>query len=146
MVPVWIFVICSQLYLFYVRKLIDKLNVFYFVAKNGTTNIQRTFDILRSLKQLYLAADLLHRHFTTILMVNCFLAFITMFTSAYYVIELIQSGHVVVVCWDASDIIDSFIRFWLICHTSDQIRQTVIIILLSSLITLYLHLSLIALF
>jgi hypothetical protein len=133
-IPVWIFIICGQLYLFYDKKLMDKLNVFHFVAKN-TTGIQsriitqRTFDILRSLKQLYLAADLLYRHFSTILMLDCFMAFIKMFTSAYYVIEFIQSGNsMVVIFWDASDVIDSFIRFWLICHTSDRIRESVIII------------------
>ncbi len=140
MVPVWIFVICSQLYLFYVRKLIDKLNVFNFVAKNNT-NIQRIFDILQSLKQLYLAADLLHRHFSTILMVNCFMTFITMLTTTYNVIDFFQRGNMVLFCWDSSDVIDSFIRFCLICHTSDRIREAVIIILLSLLITLYLHRS-----
>jgi hypothetical protein len=139
-VPVWIFVICSQLYLFYVRKLIDKLNVFNFVAKNNT-NIQRIFDILQSLKQLYLAADLLHRHFSTILMVNCFMTFITMLTTTYNVIDFFQRGNMVLFCWDSSDVIDSFIRFCLICHTSDRIREAVIIILLSLLITLYLHRS-----
>ena len=140
MVPVWIFVICSQLYLFYVIKLIDKLNVFNFVAKNNT-NIQRIFDILQSLKQLYLAADLLHRHFSTILMVNCFMTFITMLTTTYNVIDFFQRGNMVLFCWDSSDVIDSFIRFCLICHTSDRIREAVIIILLSLLITLYLHRS-----
>jgi hypothetical protein len=109
--------------------------VFYFEVKNTKGTIQneittqRTFDILRSLKQLYLAADLLYRHFSTILMLDCFMAFIKMFTSAYYVIEFIQSGNsMVVIFWDASDVIDSFIRFWLICHTSDRIRESVIII------------------
>ncbi len=139
MVPVWIFVTCSQFYLFFVRTLIDKLYVFNFVAKNNT-NIQRTFDILRSLKQLYLAADLLHRHFSTILMVNCFVTFTTMFTATYFVIEFIPSGYAVVF-YDSSDVVDSFILFWLICHTSDLIRETVIIILLSLPITLYLHRS-----
>jgi hypothetical protein len=31
-----------------------------------------------------------------------------------------------VVFLDSSDVVDSFIRFWLICHTSDLIRETVI--------------------
>ena len=100
------------------------INVFNFVAKNNT-NIQRIFDILRYLKQLYLASDLLHRHFSTILMVNCFVTFLTMLTSAYYVIEFIPSGYVPMVFLDSSDVVDSFIRFWLICHTSDLIRETV---------------------
>ena len=130
MIPVWIFIICGQLYLFYVKKLIEKLNFVYLVAKNSKVIkcqiiTQRTFGILLSLKQLYLAADLLHRHFSTILMVNCFVTFLTMLTSAYYVIEFIPSGYVPVVFLSSSDVVDSFIRFWLICHTSDLIRETV---------------------
>ena len=131
MIPVWIFIICGQLYLFYVKKLIEKLNFVYLVAKNSKVIkcqiiTQRTFGILLSLKQLYLAADLLHRHFSTILMVNCFVTFLTMLTSAYYVIEFIPSGYVPMVFLDSSDVVDSVIRFWLICHTSDLIRETVI--------------------
>ncbi len=130
-IPVWVFLICSQLYIFYTRKLIANLKLLYFVVRNATvpsqTVAQRTFAHLRSLKQLYLAADLLHRHFSTILVVNCFLTFITMLTSSYYVIEFIQRGYVVIVCWEVSTVLDSFVRFWLICHTSDRIRETVII-------------------
>ena len=130
MIPVWIFIICGQLYLFYVKKLIEKLNFVYLVAKNSKVIqcqiiTQRTFDILRSLKQLNLAADLLHRHFSTILIVNCFLTLTMMFCAIYYVIEFIPSGYAVVFL-DSSDVVDSFIRFWLICHTSDLIRETVI--------------------
>jgi hypothetical protein len=51
-----------------------------------------------------------------------------MFTSFYYLIELFERGYVVVACWEVSDVLDSFVRFWLICHTSDRIRETVIII------------------
>ena len=130
MIPVWIFIICGQLYLFYVKKLIEKLNFVYLVAKNSKVIkcqiiTQRTFGILLSLKQLYLAADLLHRHFSTILMVNCCVTFLTMFTATYFVIEFIPSGYVPMVFLDSSDVVDSFIRFWLICHTSDLIRETV---------------------
>jgi hypothetical protein len=130
-IPVWIFIICSQLYLFYVKKLIEKLNFVYLVAKNSKVIqcqiiTERTFDILRSLKQLNLAADLLHRHFSTILIVNCFLTLTMMFCAIYYVIEFIPSGYVAAVCLDSSDFVDYFIRFWLICHTSDLIRETVI--------------------
>jgi hypothetical protein len=112
--------------------LIEKLNFVYLVAKNSSKVIkcqiitQRTFDILRTLKQLYLAADLLHRHFSTILMVNCFVTFLTMLISAYYVIEFFQRGNMVVVCLELSEVVESLIRFWLICHTSDLIRETVI--------------------
>ena len=101
------------------------------VAKNSSKVIKcqiitrRTFDILRTLKQLYLAADLLYRHFSTILIVNCFLTLTMMFCAIYYVIEFIPSGYAVVFL-DSCDVVDYFIRFWLICHTSDLIRETVI--------------------
>jgi hypothetical protein len=89
------------------------------------TAVQRTFWHLRSLKQLYLAADLLHRHFSAVLAINCFLTFVRMLTSSYYIIEFYKRGDVVLVCWSGSDVIEAFLRFWLICHTSDQIREIV---------------------
>ena len=133
MFPVWIFIICGQLYLFLTKKLIANLELFYVMVRNtgvipSQIIVHRTLTNLRSLKQLYLAADLLHRHFSTILAVNCFLTFVIMFTSFYYSIEFIHRGYVVIVCWAGSDVLDCFVRFWLICHTSDQIRETVIII------------------
>jgi hypothetical protein len=130
--PVWLFIICGQLYIFYIRKLITNLKLLYFMVRNATvpsgTAIQRTFSNLRYLKQLYSAADLLHRHFGTVLAVNCFLTFLTMFTSSYYIIEFYKRGYVIVVFWSCSDVLEAFLRFWLICHTSDQIRETVIIL------------------
>ena len=119
-------------------KLIANLNSFFVtVRSNGVipsrTVAQRTFANLRSLKQLYLAADLLHRHFSTILVVNCFLTVVTMFTSFYYLIELFLRGYAVGACWEVSDVLDSFVRFWLICHTSDRIRETVMIIEISEI-------------
>jgi hypothetical protein len=102
------------------------------MVRNATipsrTAVQRTFSNLRYLKQLFLAADLLHRHFSTVLAINCFLTFVTMLTSSYYIILFYKRGNVVVFCWGCSDVIEAFLRFWLICHTSDQIRETVIIL------------------
>ncbi|EFX74771.1 hypothetical protein DAPPUDRAFT_346882 [Daphnia pulex] len=128
--PVWLFIICGQLYIFYTRKLIANLKLLYLMVRNATvpsgTAVQRTFSNLRSLKHLYLAAELLHRHFSTVLAVNCFLTFVTMFTSSYYIIEFYKRGNVIVVCWSCIDVLEAFLRFWLICHTSDQIREITI--------------------
>jgi hypothetical protein len=100
------------------------------MVRNATipsrTAVQRTFTNLRHLKQLYLAADLLHRHFSAVLAINCFQTFLTMLTSSYYIIEFYKRGIVTVLCWGCSDVIEAFLRFWLICHTSDQIREIVI--------------------
>ncbi|XP_046462854.1 uncharacterized protein LOC124209030 [Daphnia pulex] len=46
-----------------------------------------------------------------------------MLTSSYYIIEFYKRGNVVVFCWGGCDVIEAFLRFWLICHTSDQIRE-----------------------
>jgi hypothetical protein len=35
---------------------------------------------------------------------------------------------VIVVFWSCCDVLEAFLRFWLICHTSDQIREIVIIL------------------
>jgi hypothetical protein len=114
------------------KKLTDTLEIYAMVRNSGAVPsqiiAQRTFASLQSLKKLYEAADLLHHHFSTILAVNCFLTVVTMLTSSYYAIEFIQRGYVVIVCWEGSDVLDAFIRFWLICHMSDQIRESVITI------------------
>lgn len=132
MIPVWIFIICSQLHIFYTRKLIAKLKLLCVMVRNtgvipSRAVAQRSFSNLRSLKQLYEAADLLYLHFSTILVVNCCQTFITMLTSSYYFVESFRKSYWVFFCLDGSDVLDAFVRFWLVCHTSDQIRETVII-------------------
>ena len=84
----------------------------------------QTFELLRYLKQLYYASDLLHHRFGTMLMANCILSFIVILTSSYYVIEYIDK-YPVLSCWNGTDVLDSFIRLWLVCHTADRMRRAV---------------------
>jgi hypothetical protein len=85
------------------------------MVRNATipsrTAVQRTFTNLRHLKQLYLAADLLHRHFSAVLAINCFQTFLTMLTSSYYIIEFYKRGIVTVLCWGCSDVIEALFAF-----------------------------------
>lgn len=128
-VPVLIYCICGQLHVFYLQKMAVRLNLLTIVSRNTRTVNRivslRSFTILGSLKQLYLAADLLHRRFNIMLMVNSCSTVITMFSSSYYSIEFLRQGNMVMLCRDSSDMIASFIRFWLMCHTADRIRETV---------------------
>ncbi|KZS15329.1 Uncharacterized protein APZ42_019132 [Daphnia magna] len=127
-VPVLIYCICGQLHVFYLQKMAVRLNLLTIVSRNTRTVNRivslRSFTILGSLKQLYLAADLLHRRFNIMLMVNSCSTVITMFSSSYYSIEFLRQGNMVMLCRDSSDMIASFIRFWLMCHTADRIRET----------------------
>lgn len=86
---------------------------------------RRSLTNMRSLKHLYSAADLLHRRFRTMLMVNSCSTLITMFSSSYYSIEFLRERDVVMLFRDGSDIVGSFIRFWLTCHTADRIQEAV---------------------
>ncbi len=132
--PVWIFVVCGELVVLYFKRIESNLEQLNLSAQNmggyfdKPANHQQTFAILLSLKQLYFAADLLHLRFGIMLISNCILCFVTMLTSSYYVIEYMLDKFVVVTCWDGSDVLDSFIRFWLICHTADRMRGAVRVI------------------
>jgi hypothetical protein len=48
---------------------------------------------------------------------------------------------VIVVFWSCSDVLEAFLRFWLICHTSDQIRETVIILFRIFFKLIHIHLT-----
>ncbi|XP_057366762.2 uncharacterized protein LOC130687605 [Daphnia carinata] len=108
--------------------MVARLNLLSEVSRNTRTVNRivspRSFNILRSLRQLYSAAELLHRHFSTMLMVHSCSMLINMFAASYYSIEFLRQGDIVMLCRDSSDMIGSFIRFWLMCHTADRIRET----------------------
>lgn len=128
-VPVWIYYICGQLHVFYVQKMVARLNLLNELSRN-TTIVHgivspRSFTILRSLTQLYSAAELLHHRFSTMLMINSCSTLISMFSASYYSIESLLQGDMIMLFRDSSDMIASFIRFWLMCHTADRIRETV---------------------
>ncbi|KAI9557572.1 hypothetical protein GHT06_017400 [Daphnia sinensis] len=128
-VPVWIYYICGQLHVFYVQKMVVRLNLLNELSRNTKTvhriGSTRPFTTLRSLKQLYSAAELLHHRFSTMLMINSCSALINMFSASYYSIESLRQGDMVMLFRDSSDMIAFFvIRFWLMCHTADRIRET----------------------
>ena len=127
MLPVWIFAICGELVVFYFNTIVFHLKLIA-LSKNmaqmeGSVRKQ-TFEILSSLKQIYYASDLLHHRFSTMLMANCFFSLIVMLTSSYYVIEY-KDKTILIPCWDGLDVLDSFIRFCLVCHASDRMREAV---------------------
>ena len=128
--PVWIFAIYGELIVFYFNKLASNLKVSA-LSKNmaqmeGDSVRKDTFEMLRSMKQIYYASDLLHHRFSTMLITNCFLSFIVMLISTFYVIEyVVDKIYIGVPWWDGMDVLDSFLRFWLVCHTADRMRGAV---------------------
>ena len=127
--PVWIFAIYGELIVFYFNKLASNLKVSA-LSKNmaqmeGKSVSKETVEMLRSMKQIYYASDLLHHRFSTMLIMNCFLSFIVMLTHSFYFIEYIRNKYIVIPCWDGMKVLDSFIRFWLACHTADRMRGAV---------------------
>ena len=127
--PVWIFAIFGELIVFYLKKIAFNLKAIALsknmVQMNSESASTDTFEILRSMKQIYYASNLLHHRFSTTLITNCLLSFIVMLTSSYNVIEYISDKYVVIPCWDGMDVLDSFTRFLLVCHTVDRIRGAV---------------------
>ena len=124
MLPVWIFAVCGELIVFYLNKIAFNLKA---IAQMKIASVRKesTFEILRSMKQIYYASNLLHHRFSTTLITNGLLSFIVMLISAYNVIEYIGDKYIVVPCWDGMDVLDSFTRFLLVCHTVDRIRGAV---------------------
>lgn len=126
-IPIWLYAILGQLLIVYFEKIAANLGL---LIENNTRNqnsaiAKQTFVMLRSLKAFPLAIELLHHHFNTMLMANCFLDFIIMLTSSFYLIEYFGDGLSMAACWDVMDVIDSFVRFWLVCHISDKMRKAV---------------------
>ena len=125
--PVWIFAICGELVVFYFNTIVFHLKLIALsksMAQMEGSVRKQTFEILSSLKQIYYASDLLHHRFSTMLMANCFFSLIVMLTSSYYVIEY-KDKTILIPCWDGLDFLDSFIRFCLVCHASDRMREAV---------------------
>ncbi len=128
--PIWIYVICGELVVFYFHRITCQLKLLNMAVRNLRTNQKlflnmQTFIVLRPLKELYLATDLLHRRLSRMLLANCCMSFVIMLTSSYYVIEYIREKYFMVACWDGFDVFDSFLRYFLICHTTDRIREAV---------------------
>ena len=129
MLPIWIFAIYGELVVFYFNKIAFNLKVIALsnnmAQMEGESVSKETFEMLRSMKQIYYASDFLYHRFSTMLITNCFLSFSVMLTSSFYVIEFIRDKYIVIPCWDGIKVLDSFIRFWLACHTADRMRGAV---------------------
>lgn len=90
------------------------------------TIVLQVLKTLHSTKQFNLASQFLHQRFRVMLMAICFLCTITLLTASYFVIHnSIHRVNVVVGLLDTADFIDCFVRFWLMCHISDRMRQAV---------------------
>ena len=126
MIPVWIYVTCGEIVVFYSQMMAGQLQLFSMLDQDARNRqSQQTFVILQYLRQLYFATHLLYRRFSAMLLASCFSSFLTMLTSSYYLIESIKSKYVVVSCLDGFNVFDSFVRFFLICYTTDRIRKSV---------------------
>ncbi len=129
--PVWIYVICGELVIFYFKRITCQLKLLYTTTRNITANHQKLFihveifGLLRHLKELNLATDLLHRRLSSMLLGNCCMSFVIMLTSSYYAIEYIKEKYYIGACWDGFDVFDSFLRYFIICDTTDRMREAV---------------------
>lgn len=128
--PIWIFAICGQLLVVYFERLESDLkNLTQLKAKyiRSRCVLQQALVILRLLEKLYHATSLLHRRLRFMLIINCCLSFIVWILSTYYAINFWMEGLILVGFWDFSRVLDSFVRFFAMCYTSDQIRTAVIV-------------------
>lgn len=126
-IPILIFALSGELLVTYFESISAnlKLLIAYNAKSQSPPVANKTSVLLQPLKPLFLAISLLHRHLNAVLMINCFLAFISMLTCSYYSIEHIREGRVIAACWDVTDIVDSFARYWAMCHISDRMREAV---------------------
>lgn len=133
-VPIWIFFICGQLVVLnyentvlYLKLLKQKDDHIYrYISGKRGSVAQEMLETLFSMKQLNVASHFLQWRFRIMLTAISFLSAVTLLTASYYIIDnSIHRKIKVVALWDAADIIDSILRLWLVCHTSDSMRKAV---------------------
>ncbi len=129
--PVWIYLICGELVIFYYQRITNQLKLLCTMAARDLITNQKNFlnmqflKLLRPFNELYLATDLLHRRLSLMLLINCYLSFVIMLTSSYYTIEYISEKYYMGACWNGFDVFDSFLHYFLIFHTTDRLREAV---------------------
>lgn len=128
--PVWLYAILGELLIVYFTSIARNLQLLHtLMPKFQSQTVAKQISIvLRPLKPLYLAINLLTCYLNSVLMINCFLSFILMLICSYSAIIHFEDGEVRAACWDALDVVDSFVRYWLVCHTADRMGKAVSVV------------------
>ena len=130
--PVWIFVICGHLIVLYFNKIEDHLNNLIVnstkISKVVDSSNLIALEVLKSLrwiKQLNFATKVLHQRLSIMLIAVWITSTMTLLAASYYLIFYSSKDFIVLICFDATNMIDSFICLCLISYSSDRMQHAV---------------------
>jgi len=122
---VLIFGICGELLVVLYRKTAEELENLMLPCSSHLFNQKRIFGILKGLEHLCKGTLLLHKRFFSMMLLKFCLDVSMLLACSYYFIEYWKKNLAVFTCWEAVVVFQSFISLWIICHTSDRMRQSV---------------------
>ena len=103
-----------------------QLLVIFYKAASAVSPTRTISELLRIHYQLSIAANHLKNCFTPILLVNCVHIFIGFIFNAYAFLNEIGDPKLLsLTIWDGLLCVGCFVRLWLICSTTDSVRQSV---------------------
>lgn len=104
---VWMYVLCARV-----------------VIAHKEALVRSTSWNMDDVQRLQEASRYLHGRLHWLLMINCCLVVVVMFTSLFYV-TISNFSIVSVSCWDVFCTAEMFLRLVLICHTADTLTDSV---------------------
>ena len=121
--PVWIFVICGQLIVLYIKQIEDHLN--NLMTEDPNFVAQEVLKSLGWIKQLNFATEIVHQRLRTMFMAVWITTTITLLTSSFYLIHLSEKEFIVLILVDVTNMIDSFVCLCLMSYSSDRMQHAV---------------------
>jgi len=119
-----IFSLCSELIVLHYRNIVnhlDRLNR----NKNNELNRGELLLIMKCLRNIEEANRALNRGFSFTLMSASCLTFMVVLTSSYTAVDyLLDNKPVGLFFWEASDVVDYFLGFALVCYMADRTHSS----------------------
>ena len=119
----WIYTLCTRIIVIYYVHIANKLEQLTIKKNNYYLNdIVRYVQMFKHLSQ---ATRLLHRRFELILLINCYFLIANMIYLMYYITRYITLYGLIVELGDCISLVDIIFRLFLICHSADNLRNSV---------------------
>lgn len=115
----WTYIICCQLLNFYYNQITNRMN-----DGEKAHRINQITETMSGFQQLQRATDVLHRRFSTTLMINCGHAIFTLLSSSYFLIRPNRKNPSKIVL-DLIHISETLSRLILVCYSTDSVRSSV---------------------
>lgn len=131
-IVVWIYATLAELILFYVRLILASLSLIAEepvkarrISKDREERIGRVFELIDQLTKLTDIGAYISNRLAFALLINNLSNLMSMLTLTYHAIENGTERLFVETLHDITDVVDSFIRYFLISHMADRLKATV---------------------